>query len=192
MLINTPIHDIDGQIGDMDGFSKRLNYLLDKTGFVRGRGRLTDFSSFVGERKTKTRNWLQNDMYPRGNAMRDILNLFYEQGLLPSSIEKNRLELWLEKGEDLAQNPFKTVSTATQSKDIGKTRSKVYFIVYEVAKSMGMDIYKYSDELLDVVFKEIFTAMDQDGSVEPSARLIQQSLKRLVQYTNDTVPLNVL
>ena len=155
------MNDMQQQQSDLDGFSKRLNYVLDKVGFVKGRGRLTEFSLLVDERKTKTRNWLQNDMYPRGGTMAEVLEVLYEKKLLPSSIDKDALKSWLENGSFLFQNPF-DVTTSPKLGEENFDRIKIYLYVYEEAKKNGINLLHYSEEVLEEFFNLIFLKMAED------------------------------
>jgi hypothetical protein len=167
----------DGQ-NDLSTFSGRLNYLLDKTGFVKGRGRLKEFSVLINERNTKTRNWLQNNRYPRGPSMGQALDFFYEGDFLPSSIDKNELLIWLEKGDEYFENPFNNVKNL-KINALTISRIKIYFSVYEEAKSVGMDLYQYTDEALESMFENIFKVLDEQKLSEIKDTDIQPFLNTL-------------
>lgn len=163
----------------LDGFSNRLNYVLDEMNFIQGRGRLIKFSELIDHRNTRARNWLMNNMYPRGDTMARVLDVFYEKELLSSSINKGSLLLWLEKGDKFCQNPFKS-NHPSEVRNLEICRAKVYFSVYQESILMGINLIQIPNKELDQFFEQIFSSMNTLGITSLNTSDIQMYLQQFI------------
>lgn len=153
MTIKKPPRDFT-RLAAARSFSERFAELLDRAGFVQGRGRLTEVSHFFEVGKSNAHNWLTANICPRAPTLDLIVSKLHAKGRLPKTLDKVAVVLWLEKGDPAVPNPIQGTKTISHQSHFYKSR--IYLAVGEEARNLNMDLFALDKSTVDQIFTEIF------------------------------------
>jgi len=147
--------------------------VLDETGFVKGRGRLTEVFNFFGASKTTARNWLEGGACPRN--LSEIVTKLYSARRISSSISKDQLIAFLQTG---LMNPFEERSAGSDTNSFIFKTCRAYLTVYRMALAQGFDIYDLDDGTLENLYETVFHEIAVRKLEEPNPQLLLNILMK--------------
>lgn len=177
-----PTSDKDNTDISFDNFSERFSLLLDETGFIRGRGRLTEVKNFFEVSKTTARNWLDLNFCPRSPALQEIITRLYNDNRLPETISKEDVFTWLKAGHP---NPFAIVTNEVDETTSIKNICRAYLEVYKIAQDLGFDLLQLSDHELTSIYDQIFEDIHLNNLSSPNTALLTKLISESVSSDAD-------
>ena len=175
------IHSDENLDISFDDFSTRFSLLLDETGFIRGRGRLTEVKNFFDVSKTTARNWLDLNFCPRLPALQEIITKLYADNRLPETISKEDIFTWLKAGHP---NPF-AISNDNESTQV-KNICRAYLEVYKVAQDLGFDLLQLNDTELQSIYDQIFEDIIINNLNQPNKALLTKLIAETTSLNDNT------
>lgn len=161
------------------GFSKRLNFFLDKAQFAPiGAGRGREVADIVGATKSSGNNWVTQDLPPKRDTLKSIVKFIVKHKKLPFDAAK--ITAWLEHG-DAVPNPFhdhqNSHLTDLEEKNDHVLKSKIYVAVHRLAEQIGLNIYDLNIKVMNRLYNQITEDTLQKHRDEPDEYFIRSCLE---------------
>ena len=145
------IFDVDNKYEIIDGFSTRLNLLLDKCGFApQGEGRGAELMDFFNISKGSSSAWLTKDKPPVWATLNTLVeNLISRFNL---SYSQDRVVAWLMHSDDVIENPLES---ATKPRSQRLLDAVIYSERERISEQHNVDIFSFDNERFTNLYERV-------------------------------------
>jgi hypothetical protein len=158
------IFDVENKYEIIEGFSARLNELLDKCGYApSGEGRGRELIEFFNISKGSATLWLTKDKPPVWATLNTLVEKLIAANHL--NFNQDRVVAWLMHSGNVIENPLETIAKPRSQRLLDAV---IYSELEKLAKQYGVDIFGFSQTCFDRLYQKVLTYFEENKLTAPN------------------------